>query len=251
MTRPWSEAELRALRKLYPRARWDEILRALPRRKRTTIWEKARTLGVRRVEYRRRTGAAVRVWDAAQDALLRQMWPEHTRRTICARLKRRWIAVLRHADELGLTGEGSSRWAGYISIHEAARRAGYTRPSFMLALSAYQEHFRAIPAGPERSELASPSIVHRGKPGPSARLLVDAQAALDAVEWWLRLETASVAAARLGMRYRALLAAARAQNAGLRKYERRAPEWWDAIAARASRPGVVRAVASTDARRAA
>ena len=48
----WSAAELRALRKLYPRAPWDQILRALPRRERTTIWEKAHTIGVRRVEVR-------------------------------------------------------------------------------------------------------------------------------------------------------------------------------------------------------
>lgn len=226
---PWSPAEVASLRRLYPSAPWPEILRALPRRARGSICQMAGELGVRRVAYRNGGGTS-RVWTRAQDAELREMWPQHARRSICERLGRRWTAVRARAVELGLTGDGSRRWSGYVSLTEAARRAGYARGSFVALLRAYQRHFKTIPAGPGRDALPSPAVVARGRAGRGSHRVVDAQAAVDAVEWRVRQETAREAAARLGVRYADLVGAAREGRAGHAKWQRHGPEWWDVVA---------------------
>lgn len=222
----WTRSEDRALRRLYPSAPRRAVLAALRGRGWGAVQRRAAKLAVRRV-------AGPRPWTPAEEALLRAMWPEHARRTIRARLGRTWDAVVCRARRLGLAerrgGGRRVRWAGYVSVSEAARRAGYTRPSFLLALRAYQRHFRTIPKGPARDALPSPALALRGR---GSHRVVDAQAVEDAVAWWVRLETARQASARIGVSYRSILDAARRSGARLRKFERREPAWWDAVAAR-------------------
>ncbi len=226
----WERIEVVKLRRLYPRASWDELLAALPRRTRDAIHEMARSLNLRREEYRVGRYAA-RVWTPAQDATLRAMWPEHCRRTICERLRRRWTAVAARAMVLGIAGTESSRWAGYVTVVAAAKLTGYSRAAFNRGLAAYQRHFRSLAAGGARDALPSPALTVRGRSGHRAHRLVDAQAAIDAIEWWDTQEKALDAARRIGVTYRALLIAVGLSGHRLRNAERHAPEWWDDIVA--------------------
>lgn len=174
-------------------------------------------------------------WTAAEEQLLRELWPDCSRRTLCERLGRGWWGVSKHARSLGLTGDGTNkspvRWAGYVTPHAAAEKAGVGRREFNTILAAYQEHFAALSQA-ERAELPSPSLSLRGRAtGKRPHRMLDAHAALDAVEWWDALETSTHAAERFGVTMETLRAAVLRAGQTVPRHTRRSPQWWDDIVA--------------------
>lgn len=258
--KPWTPADDEAVRALYPAAARDVVLAALPGRTWMATSVRARLLGVRRVAYSGR-----KVWTPADDEALRAMWPEHVRKTICANLGRSWAAVVHRAKVLGLVADGV-RWKGYLTVTKAARRTGYAPRTFLRILGAYREHFAAIGANEAAvAGIPAPSLTARNRPWlKHAHRMVDAQAALDAVEWWMAMEGAPQAAARLGLPYTTLVRRMEMAGVKVEKNGRRPAAWWnDFIAAnppsralparrgrRADRPGTVRALPAASQRKA-
>lgn len=218
MKRPWTPEEEAVLRALYPEGDRDVILAALPGRPWHGIQMRASKLRI----LRRPT------WKPEDDALLRQLWPECAVRTMRQRLRRSWAAIRHRAVDLGITKQ---RWAGYVTVNRAVRTSGLCTRAFLCALRGYQQHFATIPPGAERDELPSPSLVYRKKPGKYGQRMVDAQAAHDAVEWWLARETMTQAAKRMGVGAHVLSYAVHAAGVRVPKYARFAPTWWDAFLA--------------------
>ena len=214
----WTPEEEAVLRTLYPEGDRDVILAALPGRPWHGIQVRASKLRVLRKP----------AWTPEDDALLRQLWPDCAVRTIRKRLGRSWAAIRHRAVALGITKQ---RWAGYVTVNRAVRTSGLCTRAFLCALRGYQQHFATIPPGSERDELPSPSLVYRKKPGRYGQRMVDAQAARDAVEWWLARETMTQAAKRLGVPLHVLSYAARAAGVMVPKYHRFAPGWWDSFRA--------------------
>lgn len=226
MNRPaWTPEEDAALRALYPTAAREKVLAAIPARTWGGICQRAHATGVGRHP----------LWTPAEDAELRRMWPEHSRRTMTRNLRgRTWAAIRTRAAVLGLlaTPEGDRvRWAGYITLHRAAEVSCYSDRGFRRILRAYQAHFATIPAGPEREALSSPDTVARGVTGKWSHQMVDAQAARDAVEWWLTLESLPQAAARMGLPYTTIATLLRERGVRIQKFARHPPAFWDGFMA--------------------
>ena len=174
-------------------------------------------------------------WTDAEERILRELWPDGARRTLCERLGRGWWGVSKHARALGLTGDGDDkspvRWAGFITPHAAAEKVGVGRREFSTILTAYQEHFRNL-SQVERAELPSPSLSLRGRATEKRpHRMLDAQAALDAVEWWDALETSTHAARRFGVTMETLRDAVSRAGHVVPRHTRRSPRWWDDIVA--------------------
>ena len=174
-------------------------------------------------------------WTDAEERVLRELWPDGARRTLCERLGRGWWGVSKHARALGLTGDDTNkspvRWAGFITPHAAAEKAGVGRREFNTILAAYQAHFAAL-SQVERAELPSPSLSLRGRATQKRpHRMLDAQAALDAVEWWDALETSTHAATRHRIHMESLAAAVKRAGQSVPKHTRRSPQWWDDIVA--------------------
>jgi hypothetical protein len=219
----WRPAEDAALRRHYPDGTQEEVLAALPGRTWVAVTRRAHVLGVRRG----------RPWTPEEDAELRRMWPEHARRTMVRNLGRSWDGIRVRAALLDLKTDSDgtlTRWKGYLTIHRAAEVTCYSDRGFRRILRAYQAHFATIPPG-ERDALPSPTTVARGVTGRWSHQMVDEQAARDAVEWWLTLESISQAAARLGLPYTTLATLLRERAVKVEKFGRRPPSFWDAFMA--------------------
>ncbi len=225
----WSTDDEATLRRLYPSAPMTDVLAAFPRRTLGGVKKHARKLGLSRPQF----------WTPAEEARLREMWPDCARRTIERAIGRDWDAIKQHASKLGLTakrdGTGdASRWAGYVSATRAAEVAGVDAETFFRVVARYQEHFKGI--DPEaRKALAAPALCARGELLDSRRhLVIDEMAARDAMAWWDSLESAPQAAARLGILYRRLNRHARkVLGVELPKGDRRPAAWWDDLERRA------------------
>lgn len=170
----WTPAEEETVRELYPAARRGAILRALPGRTWQAINQRACALGV----VRRRHGA----WSALEDETLRRMWAEYSREGILRALPgRTWHSAARRASLLGLAGQ---RWRGYVAVYRAARMAGYSPAAFLRILGEYQRWW-AEHGDHERG--VNPVLTNKGPTRGRQRVqkILDAQAAIDAAEWWL------------------------------------------------------------------
>lgn len=219
----WKPREDAALRKHYPEGTREEVLAAIPGRTWVAVCQRACVLGVKRA----------RSWTPEEDAELRRMWPEHARRTMIRNLWRSWDGIRTRAHLLGLKrdDEGTlTRWKGYLTVSRAAKVNGYCEKTFRSIVRAYQAHFVTIPAG-ERAELPSPDTVARGVTGKGAHLMIDAQSARDAVDWWMSQELLTQAARRMGLAPSTLATWLHERGARVPKYERRPPAWWDAFRA--------------------
>jgi hypothetical protein len=223
----WTHREDTILRRLYPAGTREEFAAALPRRTWDAVTRRAFALGVKRA----------RSWSPEEDAELRRMWPEHSRRTMTRNLDRTWDGIRTRARLLGLTRDEDgtlTRWKGFLTLRRAAKANGYCERSFRAIVRAYQRHFAALPQA-ARADMPSPDTVARGATGKWAHLMIDAQAARDAVDWWMTQETATQAAARLGVPLSTLTTWLHERGVRVPKHERRAPAWWDAFRASVGR----------------
>ena len=170
----WSPDEDATLARVYPLERRPAILRALPNRTWNAVNHRAWELGIRRTRHG--------TWTAREDAELARMWPEHARDTILRHLPgRSWYAVTKRAREIGAIG---TRWRGYLAIYRAAALTGYSPRAFLRILTEYQAWWAEF--GNHESGI-NPVLTHRAPTRGRHRvqLLVDQQAAIEAVEWWL------------------------------------------------------------------
>jgi hypothetical protein len=229
---PWTEAEVATLCARYAKTPRAQMMAMLPGRTWSAIQLRASRLSVK----------APRWWTEHEDALLREMWPETGRRTIMKKIRRTWNAIAQRAHALGLEG----RWSGYVTISAAAQRTGYGPRTLLRILDAYRAHWAALPVT-ERCEFAAASPMKQGASHSRCpRRVVDAQAVVDAVEWWMSLERRGQAAERLGVPYTTLVAMIGRSGETIGKCDRRPPAWWDALVRTQSRrgPRVVRCVPS-------
>jgi len=236
--REWTEKEKADLRRLYPVEPLAVVYRAIPRHTPRAIRQKAHRLGLQ-TPY---------LWTREDDVLLRELWPEHSRRTILERFPSlTWNAIAKHAARLGLS---AVRFSGYATLATAARAIGIDRMPLRRAIVAYQRHYATIPLGAERDALPSPSFSARVKSRKGAHVLVDMQAAIDAVVWWDSQEDSAAAARRHGMPFTTLRDALKRAREVLPRYTRRPPAWWDAfIAANRPRPPRVRDTTAAERKR--
>lgn len=229
---PWTDTDIETLRRLYaktPRRRMEAML---PGRSWSAIQQRASKLGVK----------VPRWWTEREDALLREMWPETGRRTIMKKIKRTWNAIAQRAQVLGIEG----RWSGYVTLSAAAEKTGYPYRTLLRILDAYRVHWAALPIT-ERCEFAAASPMKQGASHSRCpRRVVDAQAVVDAVEWWMSLERRGEAAARIGVPYTTLVAMIGRSGEVVGKCDRRPAAWWDALVRSQARrgPRVVRCVPS-------
>ena len=194
------------------------------------------------------------VWTPEEDKVLRELWPDCAVRTITSRLGRSWDACRHRAYDLGLSGV---RWSGFVTIAQMVTTTGYDNRTLTGILRRYCKHFAQL-SGVERAELTSPRPIFRRSGRPKAHRMVDPQAVLDAVAWWESLETRTHASARLGVTTWMMLRACRGAGVNVARMDRRPPAFWDYVLARwrahvagVRRPGVVRAMPSRRAARAA
>lgn len=223
----WTPAEDAILRRMYPRAttpaRVAGLKAALPRR----TWHAIRVRAARLHLLKKPK------WTAAEEATLRELWPDYAAEKIRRELPgRSWEAIERRASELGL-----ERWGGFVTRQEGARRLGYTIEGFRRLLTEYSAHYRGLPQA-ERSVRPSPEPAlrsdRRAKGSKWAHRVVDWQACLDAHEWRNGLETTAEAARRLGIPYPTLqgwLAEDGALHGNARRHRvRRDPSVYDRVA---------------------
>lgn len=216
--RRWTPEELNALRRLYPRAARAAIEGAIARPWHSIV-HKANLLGVAREGIR---------WTRAEDVLLRSLWADCARRTLQERLGRSWHAIELRALRLKL----GRRWGGYMSLAEAAACAGYDYRSLLPILTAYLKHWQALPSA-VRESLPTPTIVRSGKAFTRYKhRKIDAQAAVNAVEWWLSLESLVDAARRLGLPLTTFRSIVSRAGEVIEPRGRREAAWWDALFAR-------------------
>jgi hypothetical protein len=171
----WTDAEHATIARLYPAARRNAVLRELPGRSWTAICLRASELGIGR----RRHGP----WTPEEDEALRRMYAEYSREGLLRALPgRTWAAINLRVSHLGLAGQ---RWRGYVAVYKAAKIAGYAPAAFLRILRAYQQWW-AEHGDHERG--VNPVLILKGG-STRGRLrvqrILDAQAAIDAAEWWL------------------------------------------------------------------
>jgi hypothetical protein len=172
--RPWTREEEDILRAKYPRCRHArELRRHLPGRTAVAIQEHGRrVLGLRT---RRR-------WTNPERAALRKLWHDVGQRALRERLGGRpWTEIRREAKRLGLP-MGIPQ--GYEFLTAAAERTGFSRSTLerMLAWAGVQVHR------------------HYGWTGPVKfrQRYVEPEAVDEAVAKWLKTETPTALARRLG-----------------------------------------------------
>ena len=114
----WLKTEEETIRTHYPTAPRAEILALIPNRTWLQVSAHARRMGVHRTS--ETWGNSVREgrkllpdsWTLAENLLLNQFYPQHTRAEICAALPRRaWKAIRCHAHKLDIerTREAKAR----------------------------------------------------------------------------------------------------------------------------------------------
>lgn len=173
MTR-WTADEDATLARVYPLERRNAILAALPGR----TWAAINLRAFKRGIARTRHGA----WTPAEDAELARMWPEHSRDTIVRNLPgRSWFAIFKRARQLGVL---ETRWRGYVAIYRAAELTGYSPRTFLRILAEYQAWWAEH--GNHESGI-NPVLTNKAPSRGRQRVqrMVDAQAAIEAAEWWL------------------------------------------------------------------
>jgi hypothetical protein len=214
--RKWTPAEDAKVRALYSLRTKDAALAALPGRTWQAIKCRALRLGK----------SSGRAWTAADDATLRNLWPDTAARTIREKLRRSWRAIDLRAVALGIN---SLRWAGYTSVSAAAEKHGYCGATLRRILGLYAAHFASLPLS-ATADLHSPAThVRRLGNAKVTHRVVDDQAALDAIEWWQAMESRPQAARRLGVPGRTLADVMHRAPDAPGYMERRPPAWWDAL----------------------
>lgn len=222
----WTDREKAALRKLYPRAPWAEIFKALPGRQQKPIREQAKKFGIAREVYARE-GRVTRAWTPAQNKALRELWPDTSWRLLMRRFRRTKGAIVAQAYALGLEG----RWQGYVPVNAAAERCGVHRRTLLKALALYGEHFKRLPSH-VRCEEPSPLPRLYSAEGKARRWVVDLDAAERALRFYDGAETMTQAAARLGLAVTTFGDALRRAGVRHELFRRYQPDFWDAALAR-------------------
>lgn len=184
----WTRDEEAVIRRLYARAgrrrrrvQWEKILRALPGRTRDAIKSHAHAM---------RCASRGTGWGRREERTLTRLWGEDGERALMDALPgRTWIAITRHAEEMGLP---MGMPQGFVTPKEAARRLGCDGETVMrLAARAGVPVTRQTTARHVRG-------TQRAK-GFRARLMVEWDKIREACERELQLETVAYAAERVGV----------------------------------------------------
>lgn len=183
--RPWTADEDSALRRWYakrPEHRVRSVILAtLPGRTWRSIVVRASVM---------RLGCAKRRWTREEDAALRVHWPDSSVATIRKALRgRSWESIYHRAI---LTLRLGPRFAGYVSVQEAAARCG-------CASAMVRDACRAAGV---RVQIIGGRVRRDGAP----HLAVEWDAARDAVIAWTTRETIANGARRHGVRTHTLRA---------------------------------------------
>lgn len=179
---PWTKAEKRTLRRVYPKGGVDAAADALPGRTRPAIWKMAARLGMR--GHRMFSGK----WTPEQVATLKSLWGWEPVHSIARTLDRPLASVAYKASGLGLSMKTLPE--GYEYVRSAAERTGfdYTALLSILALS----HVKPRPHwGRTR--------ITPGKKGANRRHIVESDAVDRAVARWMKTETVEEAHHRTGL----------------------------------------------------
>ncbi len=157
-------------------------------------------------------------WEPSEDARLRALWGEVDVYYLARRLGRTMVAVRERARALGL-GAGISR--GYISLSEAARRAGYHHLSFRRAI----EWWRARGEEVDSKRLATV----QGTKRRGLWTQIEESDAADIAAAYAQSELPGQASARLGVTPWTLARWAKAAGYTSAPMLRLMPEEWDAL----------------------
>lgn len=178
---PWTKAELRTLKKVYPEGGVDAAAPALPGRTRSAIWAMARRLGMRG---QREVSAR---WTPEEIATLKSLWGWEPVHHISRALDRLHKSVASKASELGLRMEVPE---GYEYVRHAAKRAGYDASSMLMILAW---------ARVRKKPFWGRTRVPYRKGGKYRRHIVESMEVDDAVAAWLKTETLNETRKRTGL----------------------------------------------------
>lgn len=137
----------------------------------------------------RRRGTRL-TWTPEEDRLLTQLWSECVSAAeIMRRIPRSWIAIYAHARQVLRLPPVPQ---GFVTVAAAARRCGIDDKTLRYVL-----RMRRVPLHP-CYPCARSALLCRPRTQPG-RVVVEWDAAREAVEWWCTCETPSHAARRLGV----------------------------------------------------
>lgn len=108
----WSDDEMKALRALFPRSLWPELLAALPARSRSAITQQANLNAIKRQINKRLK------WSATEEGVLRSIYQSADRGSILAALPlRNWVTIVKHANDLKIVRPSEAERCNTRFIH--------------------------------------------------------------------------------------------------------------------------------------
>lgn len=149
----WTQAELDAVRSVYPIGTWKQILDALPGRTKASIRCQVISQGIKRTRNPRVS------WTGAEYLIVRKLYPLAPWPTICAALPRHHqSAIAKQANMLGLKRDGATRQSRIAIIRElraTRRRLGISSENLANRLGSHRVQLAKWERGEQMPRLQS------------------------------------------------------------------------------------------------